>query len=350
MGSEDPSVPLEEPYFGIEDLDTIFSDVDPIPQQEASSYPVAQIDYSPAFVIAYDYMRAIWKSNEHSLRTLRLSTICLELNPANYSVWHFRRECLRTLQQEELIQNAMEKELLLASRLGGGNPKNYQIWYHRRAMLEQDPQSFEMYGPKELEYIAQILLHQDGKNYHAWSYRQWILKNIVIDWKESELAFVDQLLDHDVRNNSAWNHRWFSLHYGNGRSQSQKLNATDAKQELEYSIKKYAAMDPYNESPWTYATAIIKEQSSSAALVEDLLSMVEGVRDRLVQEERDPNACSALLNAQLFCYEISHRDEAALRTIDCLLECDPIRTSYWNWRKHNITSREHDKGTNNPKC
>jgi protein farnesyltransferase/geranylgeranyltransferase type-1 subunit alpha len=51
------------------------------------------------------------------------------MNPANYTVWHFRRKCLHALgllQQKD----AIEKDLGLASLLGGTNPKNYQVqWF-----------------------------------------------------------------------------------------------------------------------------------------------------------------------------------------------------------------------------
>lgn len=48
----------------------------------------------------------------------------------------------------------------------------------------------------------------DSKNYHVWSYRQWLVKRFGL-WDDGELEAVDMLLKMDVRNNSAWNHRWF---------------------------------------------------------------------------------------------------------------------------------------------
>ena len=62
-----------------------------------------------------------------------------------------------------------------------------QIWYHRRALLET-------YGARdfmeeELAYIEEVL-GIDSKNYHAWSYRQWILMTVDDDsiW-EKEMGF-----------------------------------------------------------------------------------------------------------------------------------------------------------------
>lgn len=52
------------------------------------------------------------------------------------------------------------------------------------------------------------MFEADAKNYHVWSYRQWLVRRFGL-WDVGELAVVDGLLQADVRNNSAWNHRWF---------------------------------------------------------------------------------------------------------------------------------------------
>lgn len=38
-------------------------------------------------------------------------------------------------------------------------------------------------------------------------YRQWVIKEFSL-W-DGELNYIDQLLEDDVRNNSAWNQRFF---------------------------------------------------------------------------------------------------------------------------------------------
>jgi len=175
-----------------EDLPGAFSDLEPVPQDgdgDGASPGCCRIDYAPEFVAAYDYFRAVLRSDERSDRALALTRLCLQLNPANYTVWHFRRRCLfdDDVGDDDNIplEDRMDGELQLAAELGGDNPKNYQIWYHRRALLEElrrrrrsdgngeddDDAIFKAHCRRELEYLSTVARH-DSKNYHAWSHRQ----------------------------------------------------------------------------------------------------------------------------------------------------------------------------------
>jgi Protein prenyltransferase alpha subunit repeat len=68
-----------------------------------------------------------------------------------------------------------------------------QIWYHRRALLET--LGAQEFCKLELAYIQDVL-REDAKNYHAWSYRQWILATVDDEdfWKEE--------LEYGTRNES----------------------------------------------------------------------------------------------------------------------------------------------------
>ncbi len=120
----------------------------------------------------------------HKERALKLTLVCLRFNPANYTTWWFRRQCLASLSSSKTSPLApksdltyftpehIEKDLELASTLGGSNPKNYQVWYHRRSLLEQsflenskDADVLTLIE-EELEYISSVL-EEDSKNYHV---------------------------------------------------------------------------------------------------------------------------------------------------------------------------------------
>jgi protein farnesyltransferase/geranylgeranyltransferase type-1 subunit alpha len=78
---------------------------------------------------------------------------------------------------------------------------------------------------RELDFTAKALTF-DSKNYHTWAYRQFILCHFYSDaenpatpgskeeeerkkvWSD-ELEYVEKLLKEDIRNNSAWNQRFF---------------------------------------------------------------------------------------------------------------------------------------------
>ena len=63
------------------------------------------------------------------------------------------------------------------------NMKTYQVWHHRRLLITQLTSASTTAAPAkdpvdtattELEFIGNVLA-VDTKNYHTWSYRQWLL-------------------------------------------------------------------------------------------------------------------------------------------------------------------------------
>ena len=192
-----------------------------------------------------DYFRAVLLTQEYSPRTLALTASVIDLNAANYTAWHFRRQCLKALGSD------LRAELEFVGSIAGDNPKNYQIWYHRRAVSEL----LDGIAPGELAYTEQVL-QEDSKNYHAWSHRQWVISHFNC-WDE-ELAFVDRMLTEDVRNNSAWNQRWFVVNKraredtgGNCGGSVAALDEARLRIELAYACEA-TAKAPNNQAPWSY--------------------------------------------------------------------------------------------------
>jgi len=85
----------------------------------------------------------------------------------------------------------------------------------------------------ELAFIARSL-KVDEKNYHTWSYRQWLLAYFNDDelWA-GELDFVEQMLKEDIRNNSAWHHRFFTV-FQSGTRKGDEDRDEVARRELVY--------------------------------------------------------------------------------------------------------------------
>ena len=326
--------------FDISDLPTVFGDIEPVPQADGPT-AVCRIDYPPNFKTAFDYFRALLQRTEYSPRALRLTELCLEQNPANYTVWHYRRACLYATPTT--LDNAaawdLQADLNLAARLGGDNPKNYQIWYHRRAILEkhaaQQSANADV-AKKELEYV-QGVLQVDGKNYHAWSHRQWLLQTLANDetvWKK-ELDYTQQLIQQDVRNNSAWNQRWFVTHRGNAKTTA--VSAEAAVAELEFALQQ-AARDLFNESPFSYFTAVAKEfkRNHAQEFGTTILPTFGEQLNALAAPDQhdDDNVSPHLLAARVEWLAWQGDAAAAGALLDRLGESvDPIRRKYWNLRK-----------------
>jgi protein farnesyltransferase/geranylgeranyltransferase type-1 subunit alpha len=104
--------------------------------------------------------------------------------------------------------------------------KNYQIWHHRHTIIDA------LGSPEgEPEFIS-TMLEQDSKNYHVWSYRQWLVKRFDLFDKPEELEWTAEMIEDDVRNNSAWNHRYYLVVGGRDGKPSEEI----AKREIEYVI------------------------------------------------------------------------------------------------------------------
>lgn len=339
-------------------------------------------------------------------RALELTAICLRLNPANYTTWWFRRQILAsqslptqdskssksTYFSEELIR----KDLKLVSKLGGSNPKNYQIWYHRRNLLEKSfsdiatgltmDETLSSLLDDELDYISSVF-DEDAKNYHvslsqnsvplefdnyrisnfyilhaiicnahecflncfyqAWSHRQWILKtvNMTEKWEE-EMDFVDKLLKDDIRNNSAWNQRWFVVHRG---SKSTPIRLEVAREEIKFSISK-ACLDPYNESAWRYFVAFVKEQLQAIGKTSEFTEFLESCQDaitdtkKIFEEEskKDGMECIHMIAAYIDILEMKG-DAKSLSNAQKLAEelgdrYDTVRRTYWMLRSKQLKS------------
>lgn len=330
-------------------LSETFNDIEPIPQDDGPN-PVCVIDYPESFVEVMGFLRAIMKKEERSERALELTAIALRFNPANYTTWWYRRQCLASLSNPPPISHCptdskftyyspelIEKDLKLAQVLGGPNPKNYQIWYHRRNLLERilrENPSLNIVE-EQLEYIATVL-KEDAKNYHAWSHRQWIL-NTVNDktiW-EDELVFTEFLVLEDVRNNSAWNQRWFVVHRGS-HSSSMVVD-----QEIEYALSE-ARKDPYNECPWRYFVAIVKEQNAQC-LAEEFQTLIQTCESKVLDVQihikavisGDINECIYMYSAWIDILEMKGTKEAyqvASKFAHQLEVYDSIRQKYWKLR------------------
>ena len=234
-----------------------FEDIIPIEQNEGPN-PVAKIDYSNEYKILMDTFRGILHVGEKSRRVYNLTCNILDHNPANYTVWHYRRDVIRDMMNNYVLnkivgKNIIDEELIFMDKFSNENPKNYQIWYHRRALIEimnsyekyQNNDSIKFIIKNELDFCEKVC-DIDNKNYHAWAHRQWILKTY--NYWDGEIQYVNKMLINDYRNNSAWNQRWFVIHNSNNNNVPMNETLTN---ELNFTFKSIETIK-FNESSWNY--------------------------------------------------------------------------------------------------
>ncbi|CAG9815491.1 unnamed protein product [Phaedon cochleariae] len=212
-----------------------WKNVTPLKQDDADE-PVVAIDYTEAFVDCFDYFRAILKNKEISERALELTQTAAHLNPANYTVWQYRRDILKGLDKD------LNEELDYIETVILKQTKNYQVWHHRKVIVEW------LKDPSKEKYLTEAVLTKDAKNYHAWQHRQWVIKTFKLF--DGELDYVDCLITDDVRNNSAWNQRYFIINNTTGFTEEV------LKREIDYTLL-HIKIVTENESAWNYLRGLL---------------------------------------------------------------------------------------------
>ena len=186
--------------------------------------------------------------------------------------------------------------------------------------------------PTELSFLAQMF-EKDYKNYHVWSYRQWLVRHFSL-W-DDELPYIESLLDQDVRNNSAWNHRWFVVFSryvdpskGTGADAATvKADPDIVEREVEFAKAKIR-LAPQNESPWNYLRGVVKKREGGLAVLKDF---AEEFAD-LAREDEVRSSHALDLLADL--YAAAKEKEQAGKALELLAtKYDPIRKNYWNYRR-----------------
>ncbi|KAI6239557.1 hypothetical protein M3Y99_00545100 [Aphelenchoides fujianensis] len=283
-------------------------DVQPIYLSDAES-AIVRISHTDSFTDAFAFLRALLNKNELSERALELTTTCSQLNPANYSVWQFRRNILKELNKD------LEAEFKFSEEMIYENPKNYQIWHHRRQLVEWTKDA-----SRELPFTREVL-RSDAKNYHAWQHRQFVVEKYNL-FKDDEIAYSTELLLDDVRNNSVWNYRYFVV---------QNMSNAFTDREL---LRR--------EIDWSYLNGLLLNGGLSAHT--DVLEFCNALRKK--------DDVSAHLRCFLLDYhkeqlensvEAEKNGATAIGLLDELVQMDPIRRAYYDYvRDHvnNLLSRQ----------
>ncbi|KAL1985235.1 hypothetical protein VTN96DRAFT_8151 [Rasamsonia emersonii] len=331
--------------------DPLWADVKPIPLDDGSkegqeATPLATIAYSPAYVEATSYLRAVMAANEVSERALKLTQDVISMNPAHYTVWLYRAKILFALNKN------LDDELTWLNKVSLQYLKNYQIWHHRQVIMSSRT-AFPTLPPKELDFLMEMFA-QDAKNYHVWTYRHWLVRHFNLWDSEREIRDVETLINADVRNNSAWNHRYllrFAPREGpeagmpggvisdqKGRSDVVDEELVDA--ELDYAKEKIL-LAPENRSPWLYARGVLRAAGRPLSEWKDFASQFvteEKTEDGQVVNVHVKSSLAVEWLADVLGEEAQTEQESgkiaeAVKMLTLLKEkYDPIRRNYWDYR------------------
>lgn len=396
-----------EPHYSIL---SSWSDVKPIPQADlndvatytsekatpstseaaetlASAGPaLATIAYTPRYAEAMSYLRALMAANEFSERALALTEDIIGMNPAHYTVWNYRFRILKVLwgvdsigdnsathektdarTREQAIVEGVEEERKWLENVSERNLKNYQIWYvllhrsckdyvltiynrhHRTSLINLLPAMPD----SEPKFLGQIL-SLDTKNYHVWSYRQWLCTRFPDPLLTTgmELDAMEIMIRDDVLNNSAWNHRWFVV-FGwkeledtglkNLKEEREKtgkvvdLDVVD--REVEYT-KNQIRIAPQNGSSWNYLKGVMKYAGVPVTDMKEFCAEFVGDGyDFYIEDGTDGRRgvrSSQAIEMLVDVFNVEGGDFGRTKVkeaLDALSEkWDPIRRKYWQFR------------------
>ncbi|KAK4936834.1 CAAX geranylgeranyltransferase alpha subunit [Elasticomyces elasticus] len=341
------SAKSREPFYAVSPE---WKDVTPIPLidgppgQKDPGPALATIAYSPRYGEAMSYLRAVMAVNEFSRRALDLTEDIIGMNPAHYTVWLYRAKILKTVWEHEgtPIEDGVRTEFEWLDGISERTLKNYQIWHHRKLLMSL----LSTMPPTEPEFLAHILSF-DSKNYHVWTYRQWLCRRFPnpLLTTDMELEAIDALINEDVRNNSAWNHRYFVCFgaeelriiesEGGNRKEilgSGKLVVDEdvVEREINYA-KDHIAWAQQNPSPWNYLKGVIKRAAIPITDLQVYCESFVGGRgaDLTGDQVRSSHAIDWLADI--------YRQDGNLERSKLCLEAlgqkwDPIRRKYWDYR------------------
>lgn len=303
---EVPSSPLYKDNAEWKDVTPIY----PAKDEEVA----VKIAVTEDFVDAFAYFRAILIKNEKSDRVMTLLEDCIRLNPANYTVWQYRRVCLTELGYD------LKKEMRYLDDIIQESSKNYQVWHHRRFIVELIGQSAVH---DELRFCAEVI-REEEKNYHAWQHRQWVVRTFKVPLDE-ELTFALKMLLIDSRNNSAYNYRYFLLTL---------YDKTEDKALIDIEInlaKEFIQNIPNNESAWNYLTGLLITNGITSN--SDVVSFVEDLYETTPEEKRSPFLLAFIADMMLENIEneksAEESAERAKKLYTDLQKIDPVRVNYY---------------------
>lgn len=236
---------------------------------------------------------------------------------------------------------------------------------HHRQLLLSSSTWFPTLPPTEPDFLKSMF-DLDEKNYHVWTYRHWLVRHFKLWDSPREIQDIEQLIDSDVRNNSAWNHRW-TLKFGprgdvdGGMPESSSegggklLDVVDedlVDAEINY-VREKILLAPQNKSPWAYVRGVLRvsgrgmgelkefaesfvtttEMDGSQQVTVKSGHALEWLADVYAEEAKTEAEKEAVAAEEPTSSTSKDWKAEALKMLTLLKEkYDPIRKNYWDYR------------------
>jgi geranylgeranyl transferase type-2 subunit alpha len=261
---------------------------------------------------------------------------------------------------DELLQGDLQLTFTLLRKF----PKCYWIWNHRNWLLREGEalmgaEAAHKLWSGELQLINKML-HADSRNFHAWSYRRFVVSQIERltppvesggaqkSLAESEFEYTTKMIKTNLSNFSAWHNR-SQLIPDILRERNADAKARRAFLDSELSLICEAInTDPFDQSIWFYHQYLLYIMSPSCPpshlVVQDLTN---GERQRYYEHEmgyiqeilEDEADCKWIYEALLGLAEAYLEVDAGTASfttkhlstwLDELKRLDPLRRGRWD--------------------
>lgn len=302
-----------------------YDDITPVKLNEEEPQ-LCQILYDEEYKETMGLLLALLQKEEYSERALDMTEKGIELLASHYTIWNYRYNILIRLDKD------LFEELDWCEQIALENEKNYQIWNYRQLIIEKIISNGDKKFDPHREFpIMNAMLEEDKKNHHVWSYRKWLAERFELYEDDKEIQFVDQCIVQDLRNNSAWTHRFF-LRF----SVDRLCTRESIEQEIELT-KTRIAQCPQNPSSWNYLFGIYKKFDRDIDELYDFCLKFANAEDDLDVEVVISSSFALETLAKI--YKSRKQPAMAIKMYDLLSATyDPIRANYWNYEKSRISA------------
>lgn len=177
---------------------------------------------------------------------------------------------------------------------------------------------------------------EDSKNYHVWSYRQFLVRKLDL-FNQKEIESIETLLRTDVRNNSAWSHRFFVV-FSDPTISTPGCKATESDPKIpdeiidrEIEFAKAATFEtPQNQSPWNYLRGVLRKGSRKLSTQECFAGEFVKIPEDGEEDVKSSHALDFLADVWAEKGEVDKADRALELLGD---KYDRIRKNYWDWKR-----------------